>query len=88
MLKISSNIKIHLAKLFLLCYTSRTLCPCGGIGRRGRFKICCPSGLAGSSPAEGTSLIPNSENNTTDSLDICASKRVEQTEHIRHISGL
>ena len=29
-------------------------CPCGGIGRRGRLKICCLHGRAGSSPARGT----------------------------------
>ena len=28
--------------------------PCGGIGRRGRLKICCPHGRAGSIPARGT----------------------------------
>ena len=32
-------------------------CPCGGIGRRGRLKICCPQGRAGSSPARGTNKI-------------------------------
>ena len=29
-------------------------CPCGEIGRRDRFKICCLNGRAGSSPARGT----------------------------------
>ena len=34
--------------------------PSGGIGRRGRLKICCPQGRAGSSPARGTSFRPQS----------------------------
>ncbi len=29
-------------------------CPCGGTGRRDRFKICCPQGRARSSRARGT----------------------------------
>ncbi len=36
--------------------TARLRCPCGGIGRRDRLKICCPQGRAGSSPARGTNL--------------------------------
>jgi hypothetical protein len=32
--------------------------PCGGIGRRGRLKICCPHGRAGSIPARGTTDQP------------------------------
>lgn len=31
-------------------------CPSGGTGRRGGFKIRCPQGRAGSSPARGTNL--------------------------------
>lgn len=30
------------------------MCLCGGTGRRGRLKICCPLGRAGSIPARGT----------------------------------
>ena len=36
--------------------------PCGGTGRRGKLKICCPQGRAGSSPARGTNeinMLPN-----------------------------
>lgn len=35
-------------------------CPCGGIGRRDRFKICCPQGRACSSQARGTKRNKNS----------------------------
>lgn len=44
--------------------------PCGGIGRRGRLKICCPQGRACSSQARGTtakpprSIIPNLQGNS------------------------
>ncbi len=31
-----------------------SLAPCGGIGRRARFKIWCPQGRVGSSPTGGT----------------------------------
>ena len=30
------------------------LAPCGGIGRRARFKIWCPKGRVGSTPTGGT----------------------------------
>ncbi len=34
--------------------TKKHLCRCGGIGRRPGFKIQCPQGRAGSTPATGT----------------------------------
>ncbi len=37
-----------------------THCPSGGIGRRSGFKILCPYGRAGSSPASGTSVFADS----------------------------
>ena len=38
----------------MLLSTEKSMCLCGGIGRRDRLKICCSQERAGSSPARGT----------------------------------
>ena len=45
----------------LLIYKTNTRCPCGGIGRRGRLKICCPQGRGSSSLPGGTNHLLNDQ---------------------------
>src|SRR5215467_6343532 len=46
------------------------LCPCGGIGRRGRLKICWWRHRAGSSPARGTILLQQRQQIAFHTLDL------------------